>query len=78
MTNTSSLSASATDIETDPATERIRATWVAGDFGRIATSYAPGAAEFIARLQLTRDEFVLDVACAPGISRCQLPALERR
>lgn len=66
MTNTSSLSASATDIETDPATERIRATWVAGDFGRIATSYAPGAAEFIARLQLTRDEFVLDVACGTG------------
>ena len=51
---------------TDPATERIRATWTAGDFGRIAVGYAPGAAEFIARLDLAHGERVLDVACGTG------------
>jgi hypothetical protein len=40
------------DRATDPLTERTRATWTAGDFGRIATSYARGADEFIARLRL--------------------------
>jgi SAM-dependent methyltransferase len=51
---------------TDPVTERVRATWTAGDFGRIATGYAPGAAEFIARLRLGQGERVLDVACGTG------------
>jgi SAM-dependent methyltransferase len=50
----------------DPATERTRATWTAGDFGRIATGYAPGAASFIARLCLAEGERVLDVACGTG------------
>jgi SAM-dependent methyltransferase len=51
---------------TDPVTERVRSTWTAGDFGRIATGYAPGAAEFIARLRLGQGERVLDVACGTG------------
>jgi len=38
----------------DPLTERVRATWNAGDFGRIAAGYVRGAAEFIARLELER------------------------
>jgi SAM-dependent methyltransferase len=50
----------------DPVTERVRATWTAGDFGRIATGFAPGAAEFIARLELEQGERVLDVACGTG------------
>lgn len=52
--------------EPDPITERVRATWTAGDFGRIATSYAAGAAEFIARLGFGAGERVLDVACGTG------------
>ena len=50
----------------DPLTDRVRATWTAGDFGRIAAGYVDGAAEFIARLALERNERVLDVACGTG------------
>ena len=50
----------------DTARDRVRATWTAGDFGRIAVGYERGAAEFIARLQLRAGERVLDVACGTG------------
>jgi SAM-dependent methyltransferase len=50
----------------DLLTERVRATWTAGDFGRIARGYETGAAEFIARLELAAGERVLDVACGTG------------
>lgn len=45
---------------------KLRATWMAGDFGRIAESYSEGAAEFIQRLDLQAGEKVLDVACGTG------------
>lgn len=45
---------------------RLKATWIAGDFGQIARAYLPGAAEFIARLNLKAGEKVLDVACGAG------------
>jgi SAM-dependent methyltransferase len=54
------------DAASEQLTERVRATWMAGDFGRIATGYEAGAAEFIARLELARRESVLDVACGTG------------
>jgi len=50
----------------DPLTERSRATWTSGDFGRIAAGYIRGAGEFIARLELGAGERVLDVACGTG------------
>jgi SAM-dependent methyltransferase len=53
-------------LDTDPLTERVRATWVSGDFGRIAKGYERGAAEFIARLGLSSKDRVLDVACGTG------------
>ena len=53
-------------IVVDPLTERSRATWTSGDFGRIAAGYVRGAGEFIARLELGAGEQVLDVACGTG------------
>jgi ubiquinone/menaquinone biosynthesis C-methylase UbiE len=45
---------------------KLKATWTAGDFGQIAKSYAPGAAEFVTRLKLQPGERVLDIACGTG------------
>lgn len=53
-------------IETDVLTTRTRVTWTAGDFGKIAKAYEPGAANFIARLNFQPSEHVLDVACGTG------------
>jgi SAM-dependent methyltransferase len=50
----------------DPVTARVRATWTAGDFGRIALGYVDSAAEFVARLELEPHHRVLDVACGTG------------
>jgi SAM-dependent methyltransferase len=53
-------------LEADSLTERVRATWTSGDFGRIAKGYERGAGEFIVRLGLEPAERVLDVACGTG------------
>jgi SAM-dependent methyltransferase len=45
---------------------RLRATWIAGDFGQIAKATANGAEEFINRLNLQPGMKVLDVACGTG------------
>lgn len=66
MTPTSYQSFELAPATDDPLTERVRATWTAGDFGQIAAGYVRGAAEFIARLELERNERVLDVACGTG------------
>ena len=46
--------------------ERMRATWMTGDFGVIATYTADAAKEFVARLGITPGSRVLDVACGTG------------
>jgi SAM-dependent methyltransferase len=45
---------------------RLRATWIAGDFGQIAKSTASGAEDFIKRLNLQPGMKVLDAACGSG------------
>ncbi len=45
---------------------KLKATWMAGDFGQIAKSIEDGAAEFITRLQIPKGAKVLDVACGTG------------
>lgn len=62
-------------LATDPVVRRNRATWVAGDFERIAAGYRSGADDFVGRLGITRGECVLDVACGSG--NLTLPAARR-
>ena len=46
--------------------ERLKATWIAGDFGQIAQYSEPAAEQFIARRAITPGMRVLDVACGTG------------
>jgi SAM-dependent methyltransferase len=46
--------------------QRLRATWMAGDFGEIAKLNAGGAEDFVERIQLKPGMNVLDVACGTG------------
>ena len=52
--------------EMDALKNKLRATWIAGDFGEIAKSIETGAEEFVARLDLKPGMKVLDVACGTG------------
>lgn len=45
---------------------KLRATWIAGDFGEIAKYYADQAEDFVKRLGLKPGMKVLDVACGTG------------
>ena len=45
---------------------KLRATWIAGDFGQIARFYTDQAEDFINRLDLKPGMKVLDVACGTG------------
>jgi len=45
---------------------KLRATWMAGDFAEIAKSFESGAAEFVDRLELKPGTNLLDVACGNG------------
>jgi SAM-dependent methyltransferase len=46
--------------------QRMRTTWMTGDFGKIAKYTAKTAAEFVDRLDLRSGMNVLDVACGTG------------
>ena len=45
---------------------KLKATWISGDFARIAESFTDGAAQFVERLNLKPGVRVLDVACGTG------------
>ena len=63
---------------TDTLAARIRATWMAGDFGKIAKSNEASAADFIDRLNIRPEDRVLDVACGTGNLTILPRALGRR
>lgn len=46
--------------------QRMRGTWIAGDFGQIARYSAKGAEQFVSRLPISAGMRVLDVACGTG------------
>jgi SAM-dependent methyltransferase len=50
----------------EPLKERMRATWMAGDFGKIAEYTAIDAERFVDDLRITPAMQVLDVACGTG------------
>jgi 2-polyprenyl-3-methyl-5-hydroxy-6-metoxy-1,4-benzoquinol methylase len=45
---------------------RLKATWMAGDYGYFAKYLEPGALEFLARLPIQTGTRMLDVACGAG------------
>ncbi len=45
---------------------RLKATWMAGDYGQFATFLEPGALEFLQRLAVAPGTRMLDVACGAG------------
>lgn len=50
----------------DAVTARNRATWVAGDFDKIAAGFAAGAAAFVERVGVNIGDNILDVATGTG------------
>src|SRR5689334_22313903 len=46
--------------------QRMRAMWMAGNFGKIAEQITKGAEEFVERLGIRPGTQVLDVACGTG------------
>ncbi|MDO8699504.1 MAG: class I SAM-dependent methyltransferase, partial [Rhodoferax sp.] len=45
---------------------RLKATWMAGDYGHFAKYLEPGALEFLARLAVAPGTRMLDVGCGAG------------
>ncbi|HWS89552.1 MAG TPA: methyltransferase domain-containing protein [Pyrinomonadaceae bacterium] len=52
--------------EMESLKSKMKATWMSGDFDRVAQTYAPDARAFVGRLGLKAGERVLDVACGSG------------
>jgi SAM-dependent methyltransferase len=50
----------------DELKQKMRTTWMAGDFGKVAEHSAREAGEFVARLNIPAGAKVLDVACGTG------------
>jgi ubiquinone/menaquinone biosynthesis C-methylase UbiE len=55
-----------TSAEFEALKARLKATWIAGDFGQIAKYTEPAAEQFIARRAIMPGMRVLDVACGTG------------
>src|SRR5215208_530524 len=62
----SSISTATMPPEMEALKARLKATWMAGDYGYFAKYLEPGAIEFLKRLQIQPGMKVLDVACGAG------------
>ena len=60
------MESAGTSSEMSALKTKLRATWIAGDFGQIAKFYTDEAADFVNRLNLQPGMKVLDVACGTG------------
>ena len=60
------MESAGTSSEMSALKTKLRATWIAGDFGQIARFYTDEAADFFNRLGLKPGMKVLDVACGTG------------
>lgn len=54
------------EVNLEALKSRLKATWMAGDYGKFARYLEPGAAEFFDRLQVAPETRVLDIACGAG------------
>src|SRR5687768_17802584 len=61
--------------EMETLKNKLRSTWIAGDFGKIAIGIRDGAAEFVDGIDLAPGMRVLDVACGTG--NLALPAARK-
>ena len=59
----------------EPLKAKLKATWMAGDFGQVAKVIEKCAEEFIDRMNLTAGTRVLDVACGSG--NLTIPAAQK-
>ena len=66
MSSIASETRPAMSPEMEALKARLKATWMAGDYGHFARFLEPGALEFLARLQLQPGTSMLDVACGAG------------
>jgi ubiquinone/menaquinone biosynthesis C-methylase UbiE len=64
-----------TQSDLEQLKQRMRGTWMAGDFGQVAQYSAKGAEEFVNRLAISPGMRVLDVACGTG--NLSIPAARR-
>lgn len=55
-----------TGADMEALKRRLKATWMAGDYGHFAKYLEPGALDFLRRLQLQPGDRLLDVACGAG------------
>ena len=60
------MTETATTPDINALKSKMKATWSAGDFGKIAEIIQQGADEFVERLNIKPGEKVLDVACGTG------------
>src|SRR5262245_59910075 len=54
---------------------RMKATWMAGDFGQVASINVKAGEDFVSRLEIGAGSSVLDVACGTGNST--IPAAKK-